>query len=171
MFKARCYGSSSSWYRSPRLGLRPHALWGQPPWFCDIPPTLWVTIWGLGGRGRSRLDLVSTPPALKVSVWLFLYVPASSKSVLLVFRWFSEIAVLYVVVALLLMRGCELRIFIFHHFELESGALLLDANLACPWNVISCGWVHCPPRNIWARCVWRTEGRLARTERRVMIWD
>ena len=59
---------------------------------CDIPP---VCRWPTSGYG-SQLDCISVPPTSLV--WLLLYTCSCGKSFLLVFRLFSKIIALWVVI-------------------------------------------------------------------------
>ena len=58
------------------------------------------------------------------------YICSCRKSVLLVLRWFSETVVLCVVADLVSMRGGELRIFLFHHLELEARSLAFECQFS-----------------------------------------
>ena len=96
--KPRHYEDLSSWCKSPGLG---SPMWGSDLSLfreeiqgCNIPPTCRLPHRGVGP------DLSASPPLLAVSMWLTLYVLSCRKSVLLVFRSFSEIVVLYVGVVL-----------------------------------------------------------------------
>ena len=95
-FQSQIFFSLYSQYRTPRLvsltwGSDPSLLWGDLHSY-DTPPTCG----SLHQRCRFWLDCVSDPPThLSVAFSLCL---SCRKSVLLVFRLFSEIVVLYLVV-------------------------------------------------------------------------
>lgn len=60
----------------------------------------------------------------------FLYILGCKKSVLIVFRLFSEITVLYVVVVLMSIRGGEFKVFILSHFVLKARSLALECHFS-----------------------------------------
>lgn len=86
---------------------------------CDIPPAhcespYQVCVGGGGSRvGSDQMESLTLPT--HPSQCDFLCILSCRKSVLLVFRWFSETAVLYEVVIWVSMRGGEFRIFLLHH--------------------------------------------------------
>ena len=96
---------------------------------------------GSGMWDKSCLDVVPISP---VSMWLFLYIYGCRKSVLLVFRSFSEIIFLYVIVVLVSVRSCELRIFLLCHLELKARRLVLECHFSLSVKSHCLQLEHCP---------------------------
>lgn len=98
-----------------------------------------------GARGREGTDHTGSLPLRPISMWISLYIYSCGKSVLLVFRSFSEIVVPYDIVVLLSMReGFAYSA----SLNLKPAASLLIVNLACLWNVIHWSWYIVPITNV-----------------------
>ena len=112
------YGGLSSWCRSPGLGNPcgariPHSSGGLPQLW--NPSLLWVAALGVWVLIRPTL---CPPRHLKVASSNILI---CSTSVLLAFRSFSEMVVLYVAVVLVcLWEEISLGIFLLHHLDLPD---------------------------------------------------
>ena len=83
-------------------------------------------------------------------MWLFIYICSFRNSILLVFRLFSEIVVMYVVVVLVSTRGGELRIFLLY-LELEARRLMLECQLSLSMKCHFLWLVHCPHKKRGSR--------------------
>lgn len=108
------------------------------PSCCGSSHQAWVT-----GLVLIRLSLWPSYPSQCV-LFCFFFILSCRKSVLLVFRSFLEIALLYVRVVLMSMRGDELRIFLLQHLEPKVRSLALECQFSFFMKCCFLRLVHSP---------------------------
>lgn len=101
------FSAQVPWAGEPGVGLTPLASHGGPPQISVL--ILNCCTMGVGPDQTTSLYLLP-------SMW-FLYIFSYKESVQLNFRWFSAVAVLYLVVILMFVGGGEIKIYLLHHLD------------------------------------------------------